>query len=79
MPNIGDPRTFLLILVVIGFALQQITVGHNLDQPTALSLLYAGLAAGGVSVAHTAGVAAASTTPPAPAPAPAPAPVAPIP
>lgn len=60
---IGDPRTFVLVLIAIGFAIQQITVGHNLDVNTALTLLVGGFGAGGVSVAHTAGVNAASATP----------------
>ena len=56
----GDPRTFILVLIAIGFAIQQITVGHNLDVNTALTLFVGGLGAGGVSVAHTAGVNAAT-------------------
>jgi hypothetical protein len=55
-----DARTFLLILIAIGFSIQQITVGHNLDLNTSLTLLVGAFGAGGVSVAHTAGVNAAS-------------------
>ena len=64
MPTIfTDNRTFLLILIAIGFAIQQITVGHNLDMNTSLVLLVSAFGAGGVSVAHTAGVNAAGTSP----------------
>lgn len=66
MTIFGDPRTFILVLIAIGFAIQQITIGHNLDVNTSLTLLVGGLGAGGVSVAHTAGVNAANATPPAP-------------
>lgn len=61
MTLFGDPRTFVLVLIAVGFAIQQITVGHNLDLNTSLTLLVGGLGAGGVSVAHTAGVNAATT------------------
>ncbi len=57
---IGDPRSFALVLITIGFAIQQITVGHNLDTNTAMTLLVGGLGAGGVSVAHAAGINAAT-------------------
>jgi hypothetical protein len=73
-PNIfTDYRTFVLVLIAIGFAIQQITVGHNLDANTSLTLLVGAFGAGGVSVAHTAGVNAASTTPVIVAPQPPPA------
>lgn len=62
MSIFGDPRTFILVLIAIGFAIQQITVGHNLDTNTALTIFIGGLGAGGVSVAHTAGVNAATGT-----------------
>lgn len=65
-----DARTFILILIAIGFAIQQITVGHNLDSNTSLTILVGAFGAGGVSVAHTAGVNAALTTPPTPTPPP---------
>jgi hypothetical protein len=68
--NLGDPRTFVLILIAIGFAIQQITVGHNIDSNTALTLMVGAFGAGGVSVAHTAGVNAATPTPVVVAPAP---------
>lgn len=63
--------TPVLVLILIAFAIQQLTVGHNLPQDTALTLLLAGFGAGGVSVAHTAGVNAATPSAPAPTPAPA--------
>ncbi len=54
--------TRALTLVTVGFGIQQLTVGHNIDPQTALTILLAGLAGGGVSVAHAAGVSAASST-----------------
>ena len=77
MPNISVPTgvwAYILCLITIGFAIQQITVGHNLDPTTSLTLLYAGLAGGGISAGHTAGVnaanSAAAQAPPAPPAAP---------
>lgn len=54
--NPSDPRGFFLVLVLIGFAIYELAAGHHIDQATALTLLYTGFGAGGVAVAHTAGV-----------------------
>lgn len=62
----SDPRGFFLVLVVVGFAIYELAAGHHIDQATALTLLYTGLGAGGVAVAHTAGVRAGGGSNPTP-------------
>ncbi len=42
--NATTTWTRALTLVTIGFGIQQLTVGHNIDPQTALTILFAGLA-----------------------------------